>query len=163
MGGAHPNSCTSEFGCAPPNHLELQTQSALNHTRPAPNKSGIGTNGSRGGGSHSRRDFAKVPAALVVLRIRKIRVVEQIEKLGSKLKTDLFAELKILRGREIVILQPWTVILIATRGSDAPSWRGPGKVRGIERGIDIPVVLLNPPSTNHIGAVVELIEPAEVL
>src|SRR5437867_6495070 len=80
VGGRTPEFLYFRIRVCAPNHLELQTQSALNHTRPAPNKSGIGTNGSRGGGSHSRRDFAKVPAALVVLRIRKIRVVEQIER-----------------------------------------------------------------------------------
>src|SRR5207249_8614229 len=73
VGGRTPEFLYFRIRVCAPNHLELQTQSALNHTRPAPNKSGIGTNGSRGGGSHSRRDFAKVPAALVVLRIRKIR------------------------------------------------------------------------------------------
>ena len=75
------------------------------------------------GAAHSCGDFAEVRIALVVLRIRKIRMVEQIEELGTELKADLFSELETLHSPEVVILQAGAVILVAPGSTDASSWR----------------------------------------
>src|SRR5262249_45778398 len=129
---------------------------------PAGNAGG-GAHSSCDGATHGCGDFAEIRIALVVSRIRKIRMVEKIEKLRAELQAYLLSEFEPLQCREVVILQTRTVVLVAAGGTDASSWRSSGEVRLVKRVIDIPVVLVKPSSTDNVGPVVELVEPAEVL
>src|SRR5262249_13091283 len=144
------------------NSSKLHTQRALNHARAAADHAARGADCGGRRGAHSCGDFAEVRIALVVLRIRKIGVVEQIEEFGAELDAELFTELEILRGREVVILQTRSVVLIAAGGPDATRWRSSEEVRGIERSIDVPIVLVDPSTSNYVGPVVELVKSAEV-
>src|SRR5215813_2784790 len=142
---------------------ELQTHRKLDYAWPAAGDAGGGAHGSCDGATHGCGDFAEIRIALVVLRIRKIRMVEHIEELGAELQAKLFSEFEPLQCREVVILQTRAVVLVAAGGTDASSWRSSGEVRLIKRCIDIPVVLLKPSGTDNVGPVVELVKPAEVL
>ena len=89
-------------------------------------------------------------------------MVEQIEELRAELQTDSFAELEGFAGSKVVILQTWTVVLVAAGSSDASSGRGSGEVRCIESRINVPIILVNPAGPDNIRPVVELVEAAEI-
>ena len=141
---------------------ELQPQRALNDAGTAANNSGRCADRSSNRAPNSGGDPAKICIALIVLRISEIRVVEQIEELRAELQTDSFAELEGFAGSKVVILQPWTVILVAAGSSDASSWRGFGEVRCIESRINVAIILVNSAGPYNIRPVVELVEAAEI-
>ena len=75
--------CASVFFRQP---SELQTHRKLDDAWPAAGDAGGGAHGSCDGATHGCGDFAEIRIALVVLRIRKIRMVEHIEELGAELQ-----------------------------------------------------------------------------
>ena len=142
---------------------ELQPQRTLNDAGAAADNSSRCADRGGNRATNGLGDPAEVRIALIVLRIREIRVVEQIEEFRAELQTNPFAELEGFAGSKVVILQTWTVVLVAAGSSDASSRRCLGEICCIKRRIGIAIVLVEPPATHDIGPVVELVEPAEIL
>src|SRR5437870_13580277 len=92
---------------------ELQPKRTLNHPRAAADNSSRCAD--RGGyrTPHGRRDPAEVRIALIVLRIGKIRVIEQIEELSAELQTDPFSKCKGVPRCEVIMLQARSVVRVA--------------------------------------------------
>src|SRR3982074_2799068 len=71
------------------------------------------------------------------------------------------AQRKSFGNRKIVIGQAWTVILVASGGTDAAGGRVSGKVGRVEGRIRIPVVLMDWTGSGYIGPVGKLVSSAE--
>jgi len=89
-------------------------------------------------------------------------VVEQIEEIRTELQIELFGEREPLRCSEIPVLESRAVVLIAAGSTDSSCGRSAGEVRLIKCGVDVPVVLMQSPSSDNVGTVIPLVETAEV-
>src|SRR5262249_3739991 len=113
--------------------------------------------------AHRRRNLAEVGIALVRNRIRKIGMVEQIEKVSPELQLHSLADNReLLGGGEIEIDEARSVPWVAAGRADA-SGRWCGREVGlVERRINIAIVLRELPAADEIRPVVELVEAAEI-
>src|SRR6266481_6237813 len=87
-------------------------------------------------------------------------MVEEVEEIGSEVQLEPLGQREILRGRQVEVHQPRTVVLVATFGANLTCRNG-GEVAGVERPTGA-LVMLNEPTRTCVWTIGKLVETAVI-
>src|SRR5712664_2919770 len=135
--------------------LEVQAKSELSKPR-SPN----GSARTAGCITHRRGDLAEARACEGGDGVREVRMVEEVEEIGSEVQPEPLGQREILRGRQVEVHQSRTVVLVATFGAYL-ACRDGGEVAGVEGSIRA-LVMLDQLSSTCVWTIGKLVETAVI-